>query len=152
MAFENRPSPLHVGIGNVNLPVKTTWTHQFFIEVFSSIRCGDDHNSLAALKTIHGREQSIDGLLVFGVRFEFSVFTNAIDFINEDDGWLITSRLTEELADAFGTDPDKHLGEIATMSTEETGLGFTGDRFGQHGFAGPGGTNQKNTLGQVPAQ
>ena len=56
--LQNRAAALHVGIGDIHLAVETARTHQRVIQIFGTIRRGDDHDAFAALETVHGREQA----------------------------------------------------------------------------------------------
>ena len=42
-----------------------------------------------------------------------------VDFVDENDAWLILTSLLEELPDAFSADADKHFIEAGASAVEE---------------------------------
>ena len=78
--------------------------------------------------------------------------SDGVDFVNEDDAGRVLLALFEEIADAAGTDADKHFHEVGTGNGEEGDVGLTGDRAGEEGFAGSRRTDQQDTLGNPTSE
>src|SRR5205814_124317 len=70
-------------------------------------------------------------------------------FINENNRRLMFGCLLEKLANTLGPYAHKHLGEIAAMSAEETGVCLASDGLGKHGLACSGRPDQQDSLGQI---
>src|SRR5690349_5121261 len=107
MTVEDGPPAFHVGIRHINFAIEAARAQQSGVEIFRSVGRRDNDNALAALETVHGREQGVNGLLMLAVRVELAVFAHTIDFVDEDNGWFIAAGILEQLADTFGSDADK---------------------------------------------
>src|SRR5215472_3074501 len=119
MRLEDGEASLFIRVRDMDFAVEAAGTEQSFIEILGTVGCRNHDDALGAFEAIHGGEQRIDGLLMFGVRVEFAVLADAIDFIDEDDSRLVPRGLAEKLAHTFSAHADEDLGKIAAMGAEE---------------------------------
>src|SRR5262249_21766109 len=132
---EDRAPSLHVWVGHIDLAIETSRPEQGLIQVLRAISGGYDHDTLAALKTIHRGQQRVDRLLVFAVRVKLAILPKPINFVDENDRWPALGCEPEKLTHALCPDSNKNLCEIAAMRTEKVRFSLAGDRFCQHRFA-----------------
>ena len=55
VAFEDSSPTSHIRVGHIDLSIETPRPQQSFVEILRTIGSSDNHDSLAALKTIHRR-------------------------------------------------------------------------------------------------
>ena len=61
---------------------------------------------------------------------------NGVNFVDENQARGVLAGLFEHIAHAAGADAHKHFDEVRPADAEKGGISFTGDGFGQQGFAG----------------
>src|SRR5687768_9962586 len=150
--LENRTTAFRVGKRHENFAIETARAQERFVEIFRTIRRGDDDHAFGTIEAIHRGEQRVVRLLRFAVLVGLAVLAEAIDFVDENDGGLAGACLFEKFAHALGADADIDFIEITAARTEETGVRLAGDCFGEHGFAGAGRADQENSLRKISAE
>ena len=137
-----------------HLTVKATRTHQGLIQHVGAVGGRNDDDSGVAFKTIHLRQELVQGLLalvVAAAKAGATLTTHRINLIDEDDARGVFLGLFEQVADAAGTHANKHLDEFRAGNREEGNPSFTGYRFGKQGFAGARRSHQQNAFGDLGA-
>ena len=76
---------------------------------------------------------------------------NGIDLVDEDDAGSVFLGLLEEVANAAGTNANKHLNELRTRDREEGNTCFTSHSLGEQGLTGARRPHKQNTLGDLGA-
>ena len=99
------------------------------IENVGSVGCGDQNDALIGFKAIHFNEQLVERLLPLvhcrPPRPAPTVATNGINLIDENDARSVLFCLFKHVADAAGTNADKHFNKIRTGNREEGNIGLT---------------------------
>ena len=137
-----------------HLTVKATRTHQGLIQHVGAVGGRNDDDSGVAFKTIHLRQELVQGLLtlvVAAAKAGAALATDRINLIDKDDARRVFLGLLEQIANAAGTHTNKHLDEFRTGDREEGNASFTSDSFGQQGFAGTRRAHQKHAFGDLGA-
>ena len=81
-----------------------------------------------------------------------AVAPHGVDFIDEDDAGGVLLSLDEQVPNPGGPHADEHLHEIGTADGKEGNVGFPRYGPGQKGLARSRRADQKNPLGNPPAQ
>ena len=104
----------------------------------SGVGCGHDDDAGGFVEAVHLGQDLIEGLFAFIVSAADAgktVTSHGIDFIDEEQAGRVFTALIKQVPHATGPDADKHLHKFAAGGGEERHTGFTGNRFGQEGFA-----------------
>ena len=140
---------------HVDAPIKASWTGEGCIQHISSVGgCQQNHPRIVG-KTIHFREQLVQGLLPLVIPSTDSgtaLTTDGVNLIDEHDAWGLLLRLTEQITDPTGPDPDKQLNEFGGGHRKERHLRFTGDGTGQECFSSARGTHEQHATGNLGAK
>ena len=56
-----------------------------------------------------------------------AVTADGVDLVNEDEAGGVLTPLLEHVADARGSDTDKHFDKVRTADVEERDIGFAGN-------------------------
>ena len=78
--------------------------------------------------------------------------TQRIEFVDKDNAGRLLPRLFEEIADARGTDADKHLDKLGTVDREERHVRLAGDSARQERLAGAGRADEQHTFRNAAAK
>src|ERR1700730_2885550 len=78
--------------------------------------------------------------------------TNGVDFVDEDDARRILFALFEEIANAAGSDADKHFHKVRTGDGEKRHVSFTRDSACEEGLARPRRPDEQPPLGNASAE
>ena len=107
------------------------------------------------IESVHLHQEGVECLFAFVVATAEAVTTAAshrIDFVDEDQAGGVFARLLEHIADAAGTDTNKHFDKVGSADAEEAGIGLTGNGFGEQGFASSGRAHHQNALRDATTQ
>ena len=152
MHLQNGQTAFDVRGVDCDLAIETTGTHQCRVENVGTIGCGNDDDSAIAFEAVHFCEQLVQGLLAFIVSTtdsSASLAANSINLIDKDQARAVLFGTLEEVANAAGTNANKHLHELRTGEREKGNTGFTSNRFCKQGLARARRANQKHTFGNL---
>ena len=107
---------LEFGQFHMDLTVKTSGTHQRFVQNIGAVgRRQDDHARIGA-ETVHFSQQLVQGVFPLIVGRESTVFgpcaSDGIDLVNKDNARGLLLCLAEQVTDAGCTHTHKHFYEI----------------------------------------
>ena len=155
MDLEDRLTATDIGSVHEHVPVKPPRPHQGRIEGFRTIARSEHNHAGVAAKSIHLHEQSVEGLFAFVVTTHHAGtagFPQGIEFVDEDDAGALGFGLLKHVADAGGTNADKHLHKVAPGEPKEGNTRFPRDGLGQQGLARARRANKQHPLGDVSAE
>jgi hypothetical protein len=118
---DSKDSQAAVACGQVNgdVAIESSGAEQCGVEHVVPI-CGSEYDdSFALLETIHFAEDLIESLFAFVVSAAnagSAYATYGIDFVDEDDAGGGFASSFEEVANAGGSDADKHLDEFGAVN------------------------------------
>ena len=138
---------------HIDLTVKTTGTHQGFVQNVGAVGRREDDHAAVGSKPIHLGQQLVQSVLTLVVGSEVGVLAtcpaNGVDLVDEDDGRRLLFGLLEEVSDTRRADPHEHLDKIRTTQTEEWHLGFAGNGLGKQGLSRSWRAHEKGALGNL---
>ena len=114
MNLQNSLTSCKVGEFGRNASVKTSRSEERRVERFGTVCSCENHNTLFAVKSVHLREELVEGLLalIIAAYLTVTLFTDSIDLINEHNARSFLVRLTEQVTNLSRTHSDKHLNEF----------------------------------------
>src|SRR5215469_968699 len=155
MDFQNSLAALYVRPRNHDPAIESTGTQERGIEDVRTVGCGDQDDTLVRLKPVHLDEQLVQGLLALvmsAAQTGATVASDGVDLVDEDNAGRVLLALNEKVPHPRRADPDEHFDEVGTRNREERNAGLARNGARQQGFAGSGGSDQKNPLGNSAAQ
>lgn len=114
MNFVDGGSLIDIWRSNLNLSVKSAWSHECAIKNVGSVGgCEDDYRLLCG-ESIHFYEELVEGIVTLVVSSELAVplLCYSIDFIDENDRRGLLLCFLEKISNSRGTDTDKHFHEV----------------------------------------
>ena len=143
-----------LGQGHDDLAVEAARAQQGGIEDVGPVGGRHHHDALGGLEAVHLVEHLVEGLLalvVAAAQAGAALAADGVDLVDEDDGPAHLLGRLEQVADPAGADADEHLHEVRARHRQERHAGLAGDRPGDEGLAGAGGTDQQDALGDAGA-
>ena len=132
-------APVDVGQGDRDLAVETAGTQQRRIEHVRTVGGSDDDDAFLGVEAVHLDKELIEclfALVVTTAHAMAAMTSNRVDFIDEDQAGRVLAALLKHVADARGTDADKHFHEVGTRDREEWYVSLTRDRASEESLAG----------------
>ena len=152
--FEDIDSSLEIGEFHGDAPVKTAGSGQSGIQGFGPVGRRQNDHSQVLLEAVHLCQQLVQRLLALIIAAQSAsvpLFANRVDLIDKDDAGCFFLSLIEEVAHFRSAHAHEHLHEFRAGHGKEGDIGFSCDRFGQHGLARSGRSDQQNALGHCRA-
>mmetsp|Transcript_14255 Transcript_14255/g.35378 ORF Transcript_14255/g.35378 Transcript_14255/m.35378 type:complete len:407 (+) Transcript_14255:1810-3030(+) len=132
---QNLQSPVVVRNTNVELAVESPEAAQRRVDGVGSVCGPDDHHLPAALQTIHQRQQlRYHSLFHFAVGF-VSFGRDAVEFVDEDDGWRVFFGFLERTAQVALRLPGHLAHHFRTVDEEEKSPSLVRHRLRDQGFS-----------------
>ena len=88
-----------VGHADLNFTVKTARATKRWVERISSVGGTDDDDVVSSLHPVHQGQHLGDHATLNLARHVFTLRTDGIDFIDEDNGWCVVGSLVEDFAE-----------------------------------------------------
>ena len=101
MNFENSFSSLHIWDIDINLSIKSAWTHKCWIENVASVCCRQNNDSFVGFKPIHFNKKLVESLFSFiisATKTCASLTPYCINFINEYDARFVFLCLIKKIS------------------------------------------------------
>ena len=129
--------------------VKPAGTEQSRIQRFRTVGGRQNDNARISFKSIHFRQQLVQGLFAFVVSAVLAVtlLADGVDLIDEYDTGSLLLCLPEQVTHLGCAHADEHFHEFRTGDGEERHIRLTGNRLRQHGFTGSGRAHKQDALG-----
>ena len=130
-------------------PVKPAGPQQGGVQCFGAVGGRQDHNTLAAVKTIHFSEQLVEGLLTLIIAADalgVSLLTNGIDLVYKDDAGSFFIGLLEKITDLGSAHAYKHFYEFRAGDGKEGDICLACHCLGKKCFAGTRRADQQHAL------
>jgi hypothetical protein len=112
---ENRFALGDVRQAHGNLAVEATWTQQGAVQNVGAICRGHDDDARRLIKAVHFSQNLVQGLLALVVTAadaSAALATNAVQFVNEDDGRRGLPGVIKQRTHPRGSDADEHLHKL----------------------------------------
>mmetsp|Transcript_13011 Transcript_13011/g.21320 ORF Transcript_13011/g.21320 Transcript_13011/m.21320 type:complete len:381 (+) Transcript_13011:45-1187(+) len=139
-SLEHHPLLSPIGLGELNLPIQSSWSQQCRIECIRPIRSHDNLDIGSLIEPIHLIQQLQQDTLHLTIGPSLGIETfggNGINFINKDNTGGVFSGETKDITNHAGSFSEVLLDEFRTDHGDEGGGGGVGDCFGHHGFTSP---------------
>ena len=139
----------NVGTVDQHVAIEASRSQQRWVECFGPIGGGHHNHSAVTTETIHLDEQGVERLLALVVSTNLSATTGlaeGIQLVDENDARGAAFGLAEHVANAGGTHTNKHFDKVGTAKAEERHTCFAGNRLGEQGLTGTGGTDEQHAL------
>ena len=149
MNFQDSFTTVQVRQFHRNTAVKPARPQQGRVQGFRTVGSRQDDDALTSVKTVHLRQQLVQGLFPFIVAAESTVvtfFADGIDFIDKYDTGSLFLGFLEQVTDTGRAHAYEHFNKFGTGNAEERHLGLTGNGLGQQGLTGTGRSNQQGAL------
>ena len=155
MDLEDGFAPVEGRQINHDLAVEPAGALERGIKHIGPVRGRDDNDAFLGVESIHLHQQGVERLLAFimpATNPGEPATAHRINLINEDDARRVLLALFEHVADARGTDADKHLHEVRPADAEERHIRLARDRLGHERLAGSGRPHEHHALGDPSAE
>jgi len=134
---------------NVDLSVETTGTTKRWVDRVRSVCGANDDDLAAALGTVHERQQLSDDTLLDLSLSLFSIGSNRVDFVNEDNRGGVLLALLEGLTQIL-LSLTLHFGhDFGSIEQEEESACLVGNSLRDKGLSRAWWSIQKHTLGRL---
>ena len=153
--LEDGLASVKVRPGHHDLAVKASRPKQGRVEDVRAIGGGQHDDPGVRLKTVHLRQELVQGLLTFVVsapEARPSLPSHRIDLIDEDDARGIGLGLAEHVPHPGRTHPHEHLHEVRAGDGVEGHGGLSGDGPGKQGLPGPRRPHEEHPFGDLGPQ
>ena len=101
---------------HIDLPVKTTSTHEGAVQNVSPVGGRQNDDTTVCAKSIHLRQQLVEGVFALIIGAHAGIFapgsTNGINFVNEHNARTLVFGLLEQIADTACPHTHEHFHEI----------------------------------------
>ena len=136
-------------------PVEPARPQQRGIQGFRPVRGRQNDHALVPVKSVHLRQQLVQGLLPLVVSADAAsrvpLLADGVDLVDEHDAGGLLIRLLEQVADLRRAHAHEHFHKLGSGDGEEGYLRLPGHRLRQQGFARAGRAHQQRALGQLRA-
>eukprot|EP00906_Rhabdomonas_costata_P012580 RCo018116 len=156
--LEDQDALLDLRPGDVDLPVKTSWSQQSRVQLVRTDVGAGQNNDLPGLlgKAVHLHQQGVQRVLalVVGPAHDTpaSGAANRVNLIDVDDRALLLAGLLEQRADPRRTHPDVHLNEVRPTRAEEGHITLPGGGLCEQGLPRSRGAHQNRSIGDLRAK
>ena len=140
MHTQNLLATTHTWERHGDFTIKATWSEEGIVENINAIRGGDDNNTRLIIKSVHLSQELIDGLFAFIIRghaTRTALLPNRVNFVDEDNTWLIFTSHLKEFPNSLSTHTHKHLHKIGGGTLNEGDVGFPSNRAREEGLPSP---------------
>lgn len=122
---------------------------QCLVEALGTVRSGQDHHALAAVKPVHLGQQLVERLLALVVAADGRIpaLADGVDLVDEDDAGSLLAGLTEEVTHLGRTHTDEHLHELRARNGENGTLASPATARAMSVLPVPGGPTSRAPLG-----
>ena len=150
MHFENRLATLEIGQLHLDPTVEAPGAQQCLVEALGTVRSGQDHHTLAAVKPVHLGQQLVERLfaLVVAADGRIPALADGVDLVDEDDAGSLLACLTEEVTHLGRTHTDEHLHELRARNGEKRHPGLARNGSRDERLARTRRADQQGSLGQ----
>lgn len=139
-----------IGQFHLDAPVKASGAQQGLVQCLRPVGGSQNHNTLAAVKTIHLRQQLIQGLFALIIPREavVALLSDGINLINKNNAGGLFIGLLEQVAHLGRSHSDKHLDKLRTGYGKKRHFGLTGHGTGYQGLSRSRRAHQQSALGK----
>ena len=144
-AFQIRPLHNHP-------PVKTARTQKRRVQNLRPVGGSQNQDSLGGIKSVHLRQQLVQGLLPLVISAAVpavTAFSNGIHLVDKDNTGGIFLGLLKEVTNTGSSHTHEHLHKVRTGQGEKGNVGFSCHRFSQQGLSGSWRSHQKRSFGKL---
>jgi hypothetical protein len=116
---------------------------------------GHEDDAGPGVEAVHLDEELVQGLFPFVVstgNADAASLAQGIQFVDEDDAGSLFLGLFEEIPYPCSPHADEHLHEFGAAHAEERHTALAGNGLCQKGLARSGGTDEKNSFGDLSAE
>ena len=139
MHGENGLATSAIGKAHINAPIEASWTQQCGVEHVGAICSRQEDHTGVLLKTVHLRQELVEGLLPFIIAAADAspaLTTDRIDLVNENDAGGLFLGLAEQIANPARTNTHEQLNKLRGSDGEERHTRLSCNRLGKESFPG----------------
>ena len=147
---------LNIGTIDGDLTIESTGTQERPVENIRSVRTRQHDDALLGTETVHLNQkliQRVFALIVASCEATATTLTtDGVDFVDENDGRLLLTRLGKQIANSRRADADKHLHEIRPRNGKKRDPSLARGGFREKRLSRPRRSDEKRAVGNFRAQ